>query len=306
MAKSKNKDTARHPIGVVTERTGLSVHVLRAWERRYSVVRPARGDRGSRLYTDADIERLVLMRSATHAGRSVAAIAGVPTKELRQLVAEDAERASTRATPARSYRERAMEAVRALEPEHLESVLRRALLSLGALPFLEDVAAPLLVEIGTEWHEGRITIAHEHAASATMLQLLGWLSRSLEVTGAAPRVVIATPRGERHAFGAMTAAVAAAHDGWHVTWLGWDLPAAQVAAGAEQGRARVVALSTAGHADDLDHELRALRALLPPQVALMVGGEGAKRLAGAPGVTAVRDLAHWRALLRTHATQHEE
>jgi DNA-binding transcriptional MerR regulator len=163
MATRKTGDTPRHPIGVVTERTGLSTHVLRAWERRYDAARPARSEGGERLYSDADIERLALIHGATRSGRSVAAMAALPTEALRRLVAEDAERASTRPALPRSYREQAMKAVRALAPDRQEAVLCRALLSLGAMTFLEEVASPLLVEIGDAWRDGRITIAHEHA-----------------------------------------------------------------------------------------------------------------------------------------------
>lgn len=305
MGKLKATGVARHPIGVVRTRTGLSAEVLRAWERRYGAVRPLRSEDGKRLYSDADVERLGLLHRAARAGRSVAALASLATGELQRLVDEDAKRASARATPPASYREQAMGAVRTLAPEQLESLLRRALLSLGTITFLEEVVAPLLAEIGDTWHEGRITIAHEHAASAMLLQFLGWLTRSLEVPVDAPRVVLATPCGERHAFGAMMAGATAAHDGWHVTWLGSDLPATQIAAGAEQGGARVVALSAARGAVGLEHELGTLRTLLPRHVPLLVGGAGAATLSGVPGVRRVRDLAHWRALLDPHRPSSE-
>ena len=102
------------------------------------------------------------------------------------------------------------------------------------------------------------------------------------------------------------AAAFAAHDGWHVTWLGADLPATQVAAGAELGNARLVALSVASYAPGLDRELSTLRARLQPHVPLGVGGTGAARLREAAGVTRVRDLAHWRALLSTHLTSSQD
>ena len=41
---------------VVTRRTGLSADLLRAWEKRYEVVKPARSPSGRRLYSDADVE----------------------------------------------------------------------------------------------------------------------------------------------------------------------------------------------------------------------------------------------------------
>src|SRR5829696_483657 len=79
----------RHPIGVVAERTGLSPHVLRVWERRYRVVEPSRAEGRQRLYSDAEVERLRLIRLATLAGRSVGQVAPLSTDELARLVQED-------------------------------------------------------------------------------------------------------------------------------------------------------------------------------------------------------------------------
>src|SRR5580704_1762484 len=80
-----------HPIGVAAERTGISPHVLRVWERRYRAIEPTRTDGGRRLYSDDDIERLRLMALATAAGRGISRVAKLPTKELTRLVRDDEE-----------------------------------------------------------------------------------------------------------------------------------------------------------------------------------------------------------------------
>lgn len=305
MSGTNKGDSPRHPIGVVTQRTGLSAHVLRAWERRYQVVQPLRGEDGRRLYSDDDVERLGLLQRATRSGRPVASVVGLATPQLRAMVAEDAIHATTRPTVAGSYRTQAMEAVRDLAPERLAALLRRALLSLGAVPFLEELVAPLLVEIGTGWHAGKVTVAQEHASSAVIAQLLGTLTRDLEVPGAEPTLLVATPSGERHALGALIAGAAAAHDGWHVTWLGADLPATHIATAAAQGEAAVVGLGVAVGSPLLLQELVAIRRELATHVPLLVGGAGALDLPPLEGVTPVRDLDHWRALLRANASTSE-
>ena len=43
-------------------RTGLSVPVIRVWERRYGVVRPERTPAGYRIYDETSISRLAAMR----------------------------------------------------------------------------------------------------------------------------------------------------------------------------------------------------------------------------------------------------
>ena len=79
----------RHPIAVVSERTGLSHDVLRIWERRYRAVTPTRTSGGERLYSDADVERLRLLDAAVAAGRRIGRVATLPTSDLAELVAGD-------------------------------------------------------------------------------------------------------------------------------------------------------------------------------------------------------------------------
>ena len=60
---------------------------------------------------------------------------------------------------------------------------------------------------------------------------------------ATPNLVVATPPGQIHEFGALVVAAAAAADGWRVTYLGTELPAEDIAEVAARMRARAVALS---------------------------------------------------------------
>ena len=48
----------RHPMKIVTQRTGLSAHVVRVWERRYGAVTPDRTGSNRRLYSEEEIDRL--------------------------------------------------------------------------------------------------------------------------------------------------------------------------------------------------------------------------------------------------------
>ena len=80
---------ARHPIQVVASRTGLSIHVLRAWERRYGAIKPQRSDGNRRLYSDEDVERLSLLKRATTAGRRIGDVAHLSLQSLVDLVGTD-------------------------------------------------------------------------------------------------------------------------------------------------------------------------------------------------------------------------
>jgi DNA-binding transcriptional MerR regulator/methylmalonyl-CoA mutase cobalamin-binding subunit len=308
MTRSAGTLVPRHPIRVVADRTGLSLDVLRVWERRYSVVAPGRADDGQRLYSDADVDRLRLLRRATDAGRSIGRVAKLPTDELAELVREDDAARGVAAAPpaasreARGHLDRAVAAVREMDPAGLEAGLRRAVVALSAADFLDGVAAPLLGAIGEGWRAGRIGVAHEHAASAVLRRVLGFMTEAAEVPGSAPGMVVATPAGQAHEFGALLAAASATAEGWRVTYLGADLPAEEIASAVRQRGASRVALSLVYPADDpgLPGELRRLRDALPAGVAVVVGGGAAERhraVLDEIGAACVPRLADFRALL---------
>jgi DNA-binding transcriptional MerR regulator/methylmalonyl-CoA mutase cobalamin-binding subunit len=274
--------TARHPIAVVSERTGLSQDILRVWERRYGAVSPTRAENGERLYSDADIARLRLLDAAVAAGRRIGRVAALSTSELEALVADDraaeSSRVLTTARPsldsADPLIETALDRIRQLDARGLGELLRRGAAKTGAPAFLEQVVAPLLRRIGDLWHAGELSIAAEHVASATIEAFVADTTRALVPSRGAPSLLVAIPAGSRHVLGASLVTAVAAAEGWDVVFLGGDLPVAEIARAAVERGVRAVALSVvyAGNATEMLAQLHALREQLPPNVALLAGG----------------------------------
>jgi len=79
-------DEHKHGIKTVASQTGLTQFIIRAWEKRYDVVTPLRTETNRRLYSDADILRLTLLRLATEAGHNIGRIAQLPSEELLELI----------------------------------------------------------------------------------------------------------------------------------------------------------------------------------------------------------------------------
>lgn len=280
-----------HPIQVVARRTGLSPDVLRAWERRYAAITPTRTQGSRRLYSDEDIERLALLKRATAAGRSIGQVANIPTQELRGLVEADeaaGQAAASAGQPARlphppsgtgpqGHLERCLASVRGLDVAALEGALDHALVVHGPMTVMEEILIPLMHEIGDAWKDGELDVVHEHLASAVVRTFLGSLARSQPPAGAAPVLVIATPAGQRHELGALVAAVTAVSAGWHCTYLGPDLPAEEIAAGARSRGAKAVALGISFPEADprVAEALARLRQELPHCPILLGGGAAA-------------------------------
>src|SRR5690349_24660950 len=68
-------------IGELSRRVGVSPEVLRAWERRYGVLRPTRSEGGFRLYSRADEERVRRMLALQQQGLSPAVAARTAATE---------------------------------------------------------------------------------------------------------------------------------------------------------------------------------------------------------------------------------
>lgn len=152
----------------------------------------------------------------------------------------------------------------------------------------DQVIAPALRRIGTEWAAGELSIAAEHRASAICERLIAAHIRQPQ---GRPRgvAVIATPPGERHALPALMASACLREDHWQVHHLAADLPAAEVISLAGDTEASLVVLSSATTAAvrEAGREAREISERLP----------GTRVLTGRPGDT----LSQLRELARTPA-----
>ena len=290
-------------------RTGLTPHVLRAWERRYQVVRPSRSEGGQRLYSDLDVQRLKLIRGLAQRGHSLAQLGSASLEDLERRAQEEGGSRSLPPRPpgtdleAEGIRAAVLEAARRLDAAQLQAILEQATVNLGVLGFLEQVAAPSLQRVGQGWSEGSVSVAQEHLATTVFRRVLGWILRVYEVGHSAPRLVVATPPGQAHELGATLAAAAAAAQGWDVTYLGADLPIGDILAAAKQVDAMGVALSIVYPASDpgLVSSLEQLRTGLDRRSALLLGGGAAaqdRARLTALGAQVIDSLPEFRAALQ--------
>ena len=276
-----------YPIRIVSRRTGLSAHAIRAWEKRYGAVDPKRTGTNRRLYSAEDLERLTLLRRATLAGRGIGQVAKLPTSKLRQLVAED-DAARAMAHPPAAARQPRSEggqkfldacyaAAERLDSNAFQAALDRASVSLSRPALMEEVIVPLMHRIGDAWRGGKLRPAHEHLASALVRSFVGGLDGAFHAAEDAPELVVTTPAGQLHEIGALLAAVTAASEGWRATYLGPSLPSEEIAAAVRQKGARAVALSLIYPVDDphMRAELARLAQLLGPSIPILVGGRAA-------------------------------
>jgi len=297
---SKTRETpARYPIRAVSRLTGIGIDTLRAWERRHGAVTPTRDDRG-RMYTDADIARLRLLRGAVEHGHSIGRLAGLTDGELRRLGTTAATAAPAVARmPSTPLDITALTAaLQKYDATAIDQQISRLAAVLPPLELLRDVLMPVLVQVGDEWHRGSARIAHEHLMSSTMRNILGSFLRLHTRSQVSTRLLFATPAGERHEIGTLGAAMLAASCGLDVAYLGPDLPAREIVESVRPAGAQVlvVGLTATSTAKARERELHTIVRDLPKEVELWAGGRGAVRHAAliSPRGLVLRDYSAYQ------------
>jgi methylmalonyl-CoA mutase cobalamin-binding subunit len=269
-------------IGALSSATGVPVETLRTWERRYGFPTPTARTGGShRRYAADAIGQVQLIVRALELGHRPSAVIGRDPDELRRLLGPAPTVDAAPADWARNDDARAvarwLELTHALDGDGLMGELHRSLAEMAAVPLLERRVAPYLRELGEAWARGLLRVSHEHYASERVREFLSAQWRRANEGQRAGRVsaVLATPSGEQHVLGLHMAAWVIALAGVHVVFLGADTPWGEIVFAAERHAARGVALSAAaGYPGDLEAEVATLRAALPREVRLALGGAG--------------------------------
>ena len=281
--ESADKNTSIYPIGYVSQRTELSTHLIRVWEKRYCAVVPKRTDSNRRLFSKADIKRLQLLKQAVEAGHSISQISKLSSKELMRLINDnlsnkDIYPVNTRkSTYAPYFLKLSFDSISQLNADGLERALDEAAVHLPKLELINSVIVPLLTRVGNLWRQGELKIIYEHMATPIIRSLLWNLLRSTEVSKVAPHIVIATPVNHKHELGALAIALIARESGWRSLYLGPSLPADEIAAAASLCKASAVALSITFSYDhhQFVEEVKKLRRFLSNNIIIFIGGQGA-------------------------------
>ncbi len=278
----------QHPIQVVVRRTGLSADVIRAWERRYQAISPLRAANRRRLYTDNDVEKLILLRRATTVGRRIGEIASLSIRQLRKMVDTDETAAVTQLPVANTqqrpntgsvmeYFDECVDAIARFHNGDLHRSLSDATKSLGILFLLEDLLRPLIAHIKEECRRGVLRDAHYSLALHTLRSYLSSLLMSEPYVDVDYKIVCASPTGQVHDLATLRIAVAAKAYGWQVIFLGINNAVEEIVHTQEQTNAQLVAIGITRPTDDplLANQLRRLRNELNENIEIAITGNGA-------------------------------
>lgn len=260
-------------IGELSRRLGVSDHVLRAWERRYGLLRPMRSPGGFRLYSEDDERRVRRMQVHLSRGLSAAEAARATLGE-DQASAASQDQAVERGDAQFDVPGALARAMEEMDEHAAQAVLDRLLADFTVETVLRDVVLPYLHAVGERWERGEAIVAQEHFASNLLRGRLANLARGWG-NGHGPTALLACPPGEEHDLPLLAFGIVLHRNGWRISYLGANTPLEDLTRTAAELQPDLIVLAavTAERFNGMDAHLSRLTRVAP----LALAGAGATR-----------------------------
>lgn len=233
------------PIRTVSSLTGVNSVTLRAWERRYDLIKPVRTPKGHRLYTMADVELINQVVALLNNGMSIGQVRQVldTGKACTEPEPESESESRQNFDPWRHYQHRLLQAIVIFDDGVLSDVYTEVLSLYPVDIVTTRLIVPLLRELGERWVRGQGSIAEEHFFSVFLRNKLGARFHHLSRNRQGPRLLAACLPGEQHEVGLLLFALAALDWDYRVVLLGPNTPLSELPPVVEQATIQAIVLS---------------------------------------------------------------
>lgn len=261
------------PIRVLSEQTGVPATTLRAWERRYGLLKPARTPKGHRVYDQADLDTVRQVVQLLESGSTI----GKAVNIVKSGVAAAPEQQGD-GSPWALYRKRCLQSVEAFDDRRLDAVYNEALAIYPIDIVTTQLLLPVLQQLGREWPQRCNGVAEEHFFSAWLRNKIGVRMHHEAGRTRGRRLLMACLPGEHHELGILLFGLSAMAHGYRILYLGPDLPLQQLVGPAARAAVAAVLLSGSSRriSASLQQEILKLAAAL--EIPLMLGGQVSEQL----------------------------
>lgn len=279
-------------IGELSKRTGISVLRLRAWESRYGIPKAKVLKSGHRRYTQVEVNQIVIIAQLIEQGYRIGKILELNTQERVELIHSKSSIDRFEVTESLHSFTHVMEWVIGFDEKSFLGYWEEVAEASRPQDLLEKRVYPFLIELGEQWENGVIGVAHEHFASQLLKFFIEKKWRSLNASLSSDVNVLALLPNEYHSFGLHFAAFLSASHGQRVVFLGERTPIEAIVEAVNQTQSSRLILSVS-ETYDLNLARKYLKSLLlqmGKEVELWVGGAGAPELEGVLTIKSIQEL----------------
>jgi len=272
--KNSGEDLIKYPIRTVTDQTGVHPVTLRAWERRYGLIKPERTPKGHRLYSQADIETIQRITQLLEQGIAISQVR--PLLERGMPLAEEQPPVQERDVW-QEYRDGMLKGVEHFNEREIENLYNDAL-SLYPMQLVHmHLLIPVLRQLGERWKDRPAGIAEEHFFTTYLRNKLGSRILHLNQHNQGPVLLMACLPGEYHEVGMLMFAMTCLDKGYRALVLGANVPLEQIPLVLSESPCAGVVLSASARisGNHLQEEIPALAE--KAGVPVFIGGTASER-----------------------------
>lgn len=255
---------------LVVGETGVPADTFRAWERRYGLPKPQRGEGGQRLYSERDIATIRWLRDRTNEGLTISQAVALLESEVNAPVATEQPRSFD------VLRDDLVHALLRFDAPTSDAVLSEAFALYSLDNVCINIMQPVLVQVGEMWHAGTATVAQEHFSSQFLRRKLLALLNIYDIPEGRATVIAACAAGEHHDLGLLLLALFLVRRNYRVVFLGADVPSEALLHAVAQVHPEIVCISattptTADHAQLMANQVLSHS----PEPLVFIGGQAA-------------------------------
>ncbi|WP_043531561.1 MerR family transcriptional regulator [Litchfieldella xinjiangensis] len=238
-------DAPLYPIREVSRLTGVNSVTLRAWERRYGLIRPQRTPKGHRLYASDDITRIERILQWLNRG--------VPVSQVRELL--DQPQATETPDPVAgdwtSQRQQLVTAVESIDLARLDALFNQSMALYPVDTCISELLTPMVTQLEEHWDDQLGALLQRRTLESFLRTRIGIRLYHANLTRRGPTVLVAPLPEEQGALWGMLIALSASHAGYAVHLFDTPMPFAELPLGVERLRADALLLCS-GQAERAD------------------------------------------------------
>ncbi|WP_251979118.1 MerR family transcriptional regulator [Salinicola avicenniae] len=234
-----------YPIREVSRLTGVNSVTLRAWERRYGLIRPQRTPKGHRLYARDDIERVERILQWLNRG--------VPVSQVRELLdqPEAVETPAPQMGDWASQRQHVIHAVDVLDLGRLEVLFNQSLALYPVSLCISELWQPVIQQLEERWGDQFGASLQRRLLETFLRTRIGTRIYHANQLSNADEVMIARLPDDSSGFWALLMGLAVSASGYRVQLLDGELPLSEFPLAIERLGVRALLLAS-GHAERSD------------------------------------------------------
>lgn len=272
------------PLKAVTQKTGLSAHVIRAWEKRYGVIRPQRTETNRRYYSDEEIEKLNLLKKATDSGHSISSIAAFTLEDLQNLVLNEEKETifhHKKLLPEKFgliIKEKItsfFETAKDLNSSKLLFLLREIEDEFSQSIIIEEIILPVLAKLSEERNSNSISKSTENFIINELSYYLTQIVKNIPEFDEFPLILCYAPTGGFSQIGSLITAAAAKAEKWRVFNLGENISSVEIGEVINKLEPKVISINLIYpfiKPEEIRGELIELKNQIPDRIKIILSG----------------------------------